>query len=200
MKNKYPKKTKNEKKDIKKQKKKKKVNYLKIFRNIKNNIIREEQPDNMHKYFSMDNIIKKNSTIYITNKLLNQKKSKDKNGKEINEYNEEGNNKNDNSIFERNTNNKNSNTKKEIAISQPKGEEITSKISIINDSIKDNSPYEIIYENIIFTIEGANPKGKHRITWHCINYRKKRNLPETSKKILQCCYTRYKKFRESFGN
>ena len=66
----------------------------------------------MHKYFSMDNIIKKNSTIYITNKLLNQKKSKDKNGKEINEYNEEGNNKNDNSILERNTNNKNSNTKK----------------------------------------------------------------------------------------
>ena len=71
MKNKYPKKTRNEKKDIKKQKKKKKVNYLKIFENIKNNIIREEEPDNMHKYFSMDNFIKKNSIINITNKLLN---------------------------------------------------------------------------------------------------------------------------------
>ena len=71
MKNKYPKKTKNEKKDIKKQKKKKKVNYIKIFENIKNNIIREEEPDNIHKHFSMDNFIKKNSIINITNKLLN---------------------------------------------------------------------------------------------------------------------------------
>ena len=90
MKNKYPKKTKNEKKDIKKQKKKKKVNYIKIFENIKNNIIREEEPDNIHKYFSMDNFIKKNSIINITNKLLNKKKSKDKIRKEITEYNGEG--------------------------------------------------------------------------------------------------------------
>ena len=71
--------------------------------------------------------------------------------------------------------------KKRLVINQPRGEEITSKISINNGSIKDFSPYEIIYENILFTIEGANPKGKQRITWHCINYRKKRILPEISK-------------------
>ena len=48
----------------------------------------------------------------------------------------------------------------------------------MEDSFKSNVPYKILYDNYIFRYEGLNPKKKKKITWHCQNYRKIKDLPE----------------------
>ena len=168
MKKKYPKPNK------KPQRKKVKIDYNKIFKKIKNNINKIEYKKQINRSKSMNNLINEFSFLEISNKLIQQKVV----GGEI--ENKENNTKFEN-IIERKLIEKSTKTKKRKINYKPKGEDITYKILIKDDSIKDLCPYEIYYENVLFTIEGANPKDRQRITWHCINYRKKKNKPETCK-------------------
>ena len=59
-----------------------------------------------------------------------------------------------------------------------KGMNITEYIEIIDNSKYKYIPYKIKYKDEIFYIRGANPINNLRVTWRCINYRIKRNLPE----------------------
>ena len=49
-----------------------------------------------------------------------------------------------------------------------KGIEISNDIIQKTEFIKDNIPYEIIYNNILYIIEGVNHKRNRRITLLCI--------------------------------
>ena len=62
-----------------------------------------------------------------------------------------------------------------------KGMNISEYIEIIDDSKYKYIPYKIKYKDEIFYIRGANPINNLRVTWRCINYRIKRNLPENQK-------------------
>ena len=55
------------------------------------------------------------------------------------------------------------------------GIEISNKVIINDNSIKNRVPYIIRYENYNYVIRGANPKDNLRVTWHCENYLKMRN-------------------------
>ena len=173
MKKKYPK----QKKKIKQ--KTVKIDYNKIFKKIKNNIDKIDYKKKINRSNSMDKLIKKFSILEISNKLLQQN---DLNNEiENKEIKNEENNMNFEDIIESNLKEKNTKTKKRKINYKPKGEDITYKIIIKEDSIKELCPFEIYYDNVLFTIEGANPKDRQRITWHCINYRKKKNKPENCK-------------------
>ena len=56
-------------------------------------------------------------------------------------------------------------------------------MTIVDDTIRNTIPYEIIYNNHIYNYEGNNPKKKKKITWHCQNYRKIKNLPSNTNKF-----------------
>ena len=55
------------------------------------------------------------------------------------------------------------------------GIEISNKVIVNVNSIKNRVPYIIRYENYNYVIRGANPKDNFRVTWHCENYLKMRN-------------------------
>ena len=72
--------------------------------------------------------------------------------------------------------------KKEIKISPKKnyiikGNEITDFTEIIDNTKYKNIPYKIKYDNCTFYIRGKDRTNNLRVTWRCLNYRKKRNLP-----------------------
>ena len=58
------------------------------------------------------------------------------------------------------------------------GKDITDLTEIIDNSKYKNIPYKIKYNEHIFYIRGADPTNNLRVTWRCINYRKKSNLPD----------------------
>lgn len=141
---------------IKKNKKtknyKKCQNYIPL---IKRNIEEIKIQDLMRKSHSFDEILKnmdKESIIYkiLTNyqKML----TKEKSDKEEIEQNE----------------------KKSFIKFSIKGNEITTSIKIQQNSIKNNTPYTIIFKDCKYIIRGANPSNAIRVTWHCQNYLKYR--------------------------
>ena len=72
------------------------------------------------------------------------------------------------------------------------GKDITDLTEIIDNSKYTNIPYKIKYNEHIFYIRGAEPTNNLRVTWRCINYRKKSNLPD-NQNILSSQYTRNKR-------
>ena len=75
------------------------------------------------------------------------------------------------------------NNKTKDIIKNEKKIEITNEVTFIEDSLKNNTPYKILYNNYIYNYEGSNPKNKNQITWHCQNYRKIKNLPTNTTKF-----------------
>ena len=56
-------------------------------------------------------------------------------------------------------------------------------MEIINETIKNNIPYQIKYGNYKFYIDGKNPENNLRVTWHCPYYRRVKNKPKEDNKF-----------------
>ena len=61
------------------------------------------------------------------------------------------------------------------------GDEITDKIHILENTIRNNVPKEIEYENIVFKLLHTIYENYTKYTWHCKNYRKKTGLSNQNK-------------------
>ena len=61
--------------------------------------------------------------------------------------------------------------------------DISNDVKIMEDSIKNNTPYKILYLGSEYTYEGKNPIKRKKITYHCKNYRKIKNLPANMNKF-----------------
>ena len=68
------------------------------------------------------------------------------------------------------------------------GLNITKDIEIIEDSIENNIPYRIKYQNYTFIIGGSHNENKQRITWYCQYYRKTTDIPINQKNFVMHLY------------
>ena len=73
-------------------------------------------------------------------------------------------------------------SKRQIKIT---GLNINKDIEIIEDSIENNIPYRIKYQNYTFNIGGSRHENKQRITWYCQYYRKTTDIPIYQKKFCK---------------
>ena len=64
--------------------------------------------------------------------------------------------------------------KKEKELEIENNSDISNKVYIVEDSVKNNTPYKIQYEECVYSYEGKNPIKMQKITYHCKNYRKKK--------------------------
>ena len=126
--------------------KEKKLDYIEGFNKIKTYF--KEKNVSYKRSNSMDEIINQISKINLTDKILINEKT--------------------------NENKKIINKSKKQTNYNLNGFDITNDINLIDDTIKDNIPYTIIYHIYIFRIQGANPNNSLRATWYCQYYRKRK--------------------------
>ena len=63
------------------------------------------------------------------------------------------------------------------------GNEITDKIHILENTVRNNVPKEIEYENIVYKLLHTINVNYTKFTWYCKNYRKKKGLSSNQKKF-----------------
>ena len=161
-------------------------NYNKknIFQNTKLNI--DEIKNHIYKKRfsnSVNKIIEKISVLTLSKNIIDSYKIKNIDSFENKDksYEEENDSLNEDIIYD-------VDLKKDIYINN----EITDKVNIFEDSIKNNTPYKIIYDNYIYNYERKNPKNMKKLTWHCQNYRKIKNF---SRNLGKFCYAKIQRIR-----
>ena len=140
---------------------------------LKNNI-KEIDIKNIEKknYNSVDKLNKNISVLSLTDKIIDSYKVK------LKDETKEDPNKFEKDDFEEDENNSDKDKSKNVIKI-----DITNEVKILYDTIRNIIPYKIIYNNYIYNYEGNNPKKKKKITWHCQNYRKIKNLPSNTNKF-----------------